>query len=294
MIAFVNAKINIGLQIVRRREDGYHDLQTIFYPIGKYSGTPVNLESFGDILEVELTDEELEFSSTGRPIACAPEKNLVYKAAKLALEESSKGAKVQLYKGIPDGAGIGGGSADAGFTLRMISSLLQQPDEEALVDNEPSKELLEKALQLGADCPFFLYNKPMYGQGVGEKLSDVELDLSGYWLVLVKPDVYISTKEAFAGVKPQAAEFDLRSIATLPINEWHKVVKNDFEDSVFPQFPLIAEVKNRMYELGASYASMSGSGSSVYGIFENRESAAKAVGEFRGQTTIEGAYLLEM
>lgn len=290
MIQFVNAKINIGLQIVRRREDGYHDLQTIFYPIGIHSGTPRNPSSFCDILEISPSlsgKEELVF--TGRPVNCDPEKNLVTKGARKFSERFSfplSGLRIHLDKHIPDGAGIGGGSADASFTLRALRKIsgLDIPDE----------ELAGIAGELGADCPFFIYNRPMYAEGRGDLFSPVELDLTGKWIVLVKPDVYVSTAAAFAGVTPHKAEFDLRDISKLEISEWNGLITNDFEKSIFPQFPILAEVKERLSESGAVYASMSGSGSSIYGIFNDCRSARQARNDFISEPTIEGAYLLKL
>lgn len=298
MITFVNAKINIGLQIVRRREDGYHDLHTLFYPVGIYAGTPVNPTEFCDILEVAPSEHSgIHFKFTGREVDCPEEKNLVCRAARLFFEEKGEsllaaieapGLLIQLDKHLPDGAGMGGGSADASFTLKALNSMLRS--EERL----PDSQLAEMALSLGADCPFFIYNRPMLGEGVGEKLEDVDIDLSGCWLVIVKPRVYVSTREAFAGVTPHEAGFDLRELARRPISEWRAVVHNDFEDSIFPLYPELGQIKERIYDAGALYVSMSGSGSSIYGIFDYKEKAQQMVNAYRNATTIEGAYLLKL
>ncbi|MDE7116652.1 MAG: 4-(cytidine 5'-diphospho)-2-C-methyl-D-erythritol kinase, partial [Muribaculaceae bacterium] len=228
MMTFVNAKINIGLQIVRRREDGYHDLQTVFYPVGKYAGTPSNPEPFCDMLEVTPSSEEgMRFLFTGNRMKCEEKDNLVCRAARLFMkhtgdrllrQESGRGIEVRLDKHIPDGAGMGGGSADASFVLRALNSML--PEDDRLNDDS----LATLALGLGADCPFFIYNRPMYGAGVGEKLTDIRLDLSGYWLLVVKPDVYVSTRDAFAGVVPRPGNIDLRSLPGIPVTEWQGLV----------------------------------------------------------------------
>lgn len=306
MISFINAKINIGLQIVNKREDGYHDLQTVFYPIGKLSGTIDNEEQFADILEIEESNQlGIIFQTSGREILCAPESNLVYKAAKLCLdkynsrfentdEKRVKGFDIWLYKGIPDGAGIGGGSADAAFTLKMAQSILDGLDNKEVDDGGVSLEMVEMAKTLGADCPFFLYNKPMYAEGIGEKLNSIELNLSGYWILLVKPNIYISTKEAFAGIVAKESNFDLRTLPNFPIEEWREMVKNDFETSIFPRHPEMQLIKDILYEEGALYASMSGSGSSIYGIFRTRAEASRARIKFTESPTIEGIYLLEL
>ena len=290
MIRFVNAKINIGLRIVARRPDGYHDLETLFYPVGLYAGTAENPEAFGDILEVTPRPEPgFEVVLTGRPVDCPLEKNLVYRAARLYFDELASpgfGAVVTLEKHLPDGAGCGGGSADASFVLKALSDL----DAKAL-----DPRLAELALRLGADCPFFIYNRPMYAEGVGERLESMQwLDLRGRWLVLVKPRVYISTREAFAGVTPRPSDFDLRQLPMLPVHEWRDVAVNDFEESVFPRHPDLRAIKERLYSLGAQYASMSGSGSAIYGIFGSEDEGAAARAEFQNNPTIEGSFLLKM
>lgn len=290
MIRFVNAKINIGLRIVARRSDGYHDLETLFYPVGLFAGTAENPEAFGDILEVTpRTDPGFEVRLTGRPVNCPLDKNLVYKAARLYFDELASpgfGAVITLEKHLPEGAGCGGGSADASFVLQSLSDL------DAKVSDSTLAEL---ALRLGADCPFFIYNRPMYAEGVGDKLESMQwLDLHGHWLVLVKPRVYISTREAFAGVTPRPSDFDLRQLPMLPVQEWRDVAVNDFEESVFPLHPELRNIKELLYRLGAQYASMSGSGSAIYGIFGSEETAETACTEFQNNPTIEGSFLLKM
>lgn len=290
MIWFVNAKINIGLRVTGKRPDGYHNLETLFYPVGIYAGTAENTERFGDILEITPEAEPgFRFETRGRVVDCPVDKNLVYKAAKLYFDEMASpgfGARIVLEKHLPDGAGLGGGSADAAFTLKGLSAL------DALADDAT---LARQALRLGADCPFFIYNRPMYAEGIGELLeSEPGVDLSGCWITIIKPRIYISTKEAFAGIHCRPSETDLRELAGRPLGDYRFVAVNDFEASVFPAHPELPAIKRRLYDMGAKYASMSGSGSSIYGIFTDRELAATARHEFMNDGTIEASYLLKM
>lgn len=310
MLQFVNAKINIGLQIVNRRANGYHDLQTVFYPVGVYAGTPQNPVEFCDILEVvpagpkehegSLSPRELiELELSGRKVDCSMENNLVWRAATLFMErcvargyEPQRAVRVLLEKHLPDGAGMGGGSADASFTLRLLADLVAEETQGAIRFTD--EELCDISLALGADCPFFILNRPVYAEGVGERMQEIALDLGGKWLVVVKPAVSVSTREAFVGITPRPATFDLRELATLPIEEWRGVVHNDFEDSLFPRYPELADIKRRLYSYGAVYASLTGSGSCVYGIFTDREDAADAAELFPVSTTISARYLLKL
>lgn len=278
MIRFVNAKLNLGLNIVRKREDGYHDLETIFYPIGLYNGTPENPEPFCDMLEI-TPSEQTEFIFSGRSVDCPLEKNLVYKAWKVFNDKAPDMAtyRITLEKHLPDGAGLGGGSADAAFVLLMLNDLEGNPFDDA--------ELADMALKLGADCPFFIYNNPCFAEGVGEKIMPIELDLAGMWVLLVKPEVSISTKEAFAGVKPMCSENDLREVVKLEVGKWNSLMKNDFEDSLFPGHPVLKNIKEWMKAMGADYTAMSGSGSTIFGIFRERAEALKAMEEFNTHYT---------
>lgn len=280
MIQFVNAKINIGLNIIRRRPDGYHDLQTLFYPIGLHSGTPENPDPFCDILEIVpgMTSRGFSFSFAGRKVDCPEDKNLVCRAARLFAEKYAEkrelelsGFSIELEKHLPDGAGLGGGSADASFTLRMLNELSGAPFS--------SEELEAMALTLGADCPVFITNVPAFGEGVGEKLTPSDTALDGMWLALVKPDVYVSTREAFSGVTPEMPAVPLAEALQRSIEEWRHCVFNDFERSIFPLHPELAAVKESLYRSGALYASMSGSGSSLYGIFPTEKTARRAVAD---------------
>lgn len=274
MIQFVNAKINIGLQIVARRPDGYHDLNTIFYPVGRLNGTPECPQPFCDILEITCSERD-SFVVGGLHVDCPPEKNLVCRALALFRSElgneSTPGFAITLEKHIPDGAGLGGGSADASFTLRMLNDLCGAPFTDC--------ELAAMALRLGADCPVFIANRPAFGEGVGEKLSPVEERLGGMWCVVVKPPVYVSTREAFAGITPRRPEVDLRTAYARPIEEWRDLITNDFEISIAANHPEILRVKERLYADGAIYASMSGSGSSLYGLFRDSRTAEEAAAD---------------
>lgn len=274
MIKFINAKLNLGLNIVRKRDDGYHDLETVFYPVGVYNGTPENPEPFCDILEITHS-HKTEFVFTGREVDCPLEKNLVYKAWKIFKEyyPELKEYKIQLEKHLPDGAGLGGGSADASGVLLMLNELSGQPFS--------TEMLAEMALNLGADCPFFIYNTPCYAEGVGERIEPIELDLSGWWCLLVKPDVSISTKEAFAGVKPCIPECSLKEIVGFNIEEWQGLMVNDFEGSLFPGHHILGEIKNILLNSGAYYAAMSGSGSTVFGLFREKDEALRIASKFK-------------
>jgi len=255
MISFPNAKINIGLYITNRRGDGYHDLETVFYPI----------KSLHDALEIvpaKGTDTKLHIN--GKTIAGGVEHNLVWKAYELMKQRFP--AKVQpldlyLLKNIPMGAGLGGGSADGAFMLKLLNDFCRlELGNDALAD---------MALQLGSDCPFFIYNTPQYATGRGEQMSALPLvDLSAYSIQIICPEVHISTKAAFGMITPRKPLFDLRRLPELPVEQWKGNISNDFEDPVFMQHPELLSIKQQLYEQGAVYASMSGSGSALYGIFE--------------------------
>lgn len=254
MLTFPNAKINLGLNITEKRPDGYHNLETIFYPI------PIE-----DALEINLLKEEGEdkyrLHQAGLEIDGAAENNLVVKAYKmLDAQFDLPPVDIHLFKHIPSGAGLGGGSADAAFMLKLLNEKFSL----GLSDDA----LEDYAARLGADCAFFIKNRPVYAEGIGNIFSPITLSLKGYQLWLVKPDIFVSTRDAFAQIKPHRPEASLKEIAQLPIEEWKAYMVNDFEESVFPKFPAIGEIKVEMYRQGAIYASMSGSGSSVYGIFK--------------------------
>ena len=291
MIAFVNAKINLGLQIVRRREDGYHDLRTIFYPVGLYAGQPENPVAFCDILEIVpvTSNSRFSFITTGRAVDCPVEKNLVWRAADLYFKRFAHpdlSVDIHLEKHLPDGAGMGGGSADAAFTLRLLRELDHAP----LPDDET---LARAALELGADCPFFILNRPAYAEGVGECLSPIDINLAGKWIAVAKPDVFVSTREAFAGVSPAMPEFDLRSLPSIPVERWREALVNDFEKSIFPIHPNLEMIKEEFYRLNAIYASLTGSGSCIYAIFDDEDLAKVALQILDARPDIVSTYLLK-
>ena len=256
MVSFPNAKINLGLNIVRRRPDGYHDLETAFYPAG-----------WRDVLEISPVaagaspDEGVRITLTGIVPEGAPSDNLCVKAWRILRREfpGLPAVAMHLHKTIPTGAGLGGGSSDGVAALRMLSELHELP-----VTTERLEAL---ALELGSDCPFFVRNRPCFAQGRGERMQEMALDLSGYGLMVVHPGIHVSTAQAFAGVQPKPPVFPIPEILKEPVERWRDRLVNDFEASVFAAHPAIADIKEALYEKGAVYASMSGSGSSVYGIF---------------------------
>lgn len=251
MIVFPNAKINIGLNVVSRRADGYHNLETIFYPV-----------KIQDVLEVVLS-EELRFTSSGINIPGNPDDNLCLKAYHLIKKDHDlPPLNIQLHKNIPIGAGLGGGSADAGFFVKLLNEVCEIGLSTEVMQNY--------ARQLGADCAFFIGNKSVFAFEKGDRFEPLELDLTAYHLVLVMPPVHVSTAEAYAGVQPASAKYDLRSALKLPVEEWKGLIKNDFERSVFQHHPKILGVKEALYRHGALYVSMSGSGAAVFGIFSKK------------------------
>ncbi|WP_294078815.1 4-(cytidine 5'-diphospho)-2-C-methyl-D-erythritol kinase [Proteiniphilum sp. UBA5384] len=259
MICFPNAKINLGLHVVSRRPDGYHDLETIFYPIG-----------LKDALEI-IPTSETRFFQTGNPIEGPSDNNLVIKALRMiTAERKLPEMDIHLLKKIPSGAGLGGGSSDAAFMLNLLNDTFKL--------EYTREELMMRAARLGADCPFFIINKPAYATGIGDKLEPIEVDLSRYTLLLVKPDVRISTKEAYAMITPHKPELSLKEIITQPPETWRDLMKNDFELPVFKKFPEICKIRQQLYEMGAIYASMSGSGSALFGLFEKEPDWKEAFG----------------
>ncbi len=259
MIEFCNSKINLGLRIIGKRPDGYHNLETVFYPVACM-----------DLLEVvEGIDEpgkKVKIIFEGLPIEGSPENNLISKAYHLLdAQFDLPPVTFCLFKKIPMGAGLGGGSSDGAFALKLLNRLFGL---------QLSKEqLITAATKLGSDCAFFIENKAAFATGRGEILSPVSLDLSAYCLVLVKPDIHVSTATAFSQVGSTNTfnrEFSLSSIVQKPIEQWKDLLINEFEKSVFEVYPRIEEIKNQLYQSGALYASMSGSGSAVFGLFRSK------------------------
>ena len=249
MIVFPNAKINIGLNITARRPDGYHDLETVFYPVKIY-----------DVLEVTAADQ-LSFQSSGLEIPGSPGGNLCIKGYHLLKKDFDlPPVKIHLHKNIPIGAGLGGGSADAAFFIRLMN------DQFGLTLS--SEKMMGYARQLGADCAFFIENRPIFAFEKGDEFEPINLDLSAYKIILVMPDAHVSTAEAYRGVKPVPIPESLYEYVKTPLTSWKRHIKNDFEGHIFKDHPVIRGVKANLYEQGALYASMSGSGASVFGIFE--------------------------
>ncbi len=251
MITFPNAKINLGLSVVKKREDGYHDLETVFYPV-----------SLCDILEFIPNDSgKCILFSHGNEVECKDEDNLVVKAYnKIKALYDIPGMDIHMKKIIPSGAGLGGGSSDATFTIRALNDICEL--------NIPVEEQMRISSELGADCPFFCINRPVYAEGTGNVFSEIICDLSGYKFVIIKPDVFVSTKDAFSNIVPCHPEKSVKEIVeNYPVEQWKDLLSNDFEKTVFSKFPEIGEIKRKLYDLGAVYSSMSGSGSSVFGIF---------------------------
>ncbi len=265
MITFPNAKINLGLNIVSRRPDGYHNLETVFCPIG-----------LSDVLEIvpAAKGESTTLQCYGRTVDCPTEKNLVMKAYRLMEREAgAPPVAMHLYKHIPDGAGLGGGSSDASATMLMVNEMF---------DLGLSRErLAQMAATIGADCPFFIYNTPMTASGIGDVLKPASIDLKGLTLLLVKPEVSVPTAVAYSRVTPTPSDTDLAALLALPVAKWKEAgVKNDFEPSVMAAYPELAAIKQRIEQSGAAYAAMSGSGSAIFGIFDSANMAEEAAREF--------------
>jgi 4-diphosphocytidyl-2-C-methyl-D-erythritol kinase len=271
-----HCKINLGLRVVRRRADGFHDIETVMMPLaGLYDtvgveaiATPVNYAPltpppYPAPTPVFPTHSVLELS--GLALDCPPEQNICMRALRLLQREQGIGeAVIRLDKRVPSGAGLGGGSADAAAVLRGL-------DEEFVLEL-PEGELEKLAAQLGSDVPFFIRGGAQLCTGRGEVMSPVELSLEGLWLVVAKPAEGVSTAEAYAGVTPREGGESVAEIVLRPVSEWRGRLVNDFEESVFARHPHIGEIKRAMYDAGAVYASMSGSGSAIFGLFESRPS----------------------
>lgn len=261
MITFPCSKINLGLDIISKRPDGYHNLETVFYPI------PLE-----DALEITVSKEpnapDYTFTMYNASFEGNTEDNLVIKAYKiLAADHKLPKVEISLYKNIPTGAGLGGGSSDAAYTLKMLNTIGNL--------NLSDKQLEEYASRIGADCAFFIRCIPSLATGIGNILTPIDCPLQGYYLVLIKPDVHISTKDAYSLVTPSQPMVPLADILPRPVNMWASSMKNDFERSIFDKYPATAHIKEELYRMGALYASMSGSGSSFYGIFESEQSQEK-------------------
>ena len=260
MICYPNCKINLGLDILRRREDGFHDIETLMYPV-----------PLADILEIVPADgDEDTLSVSGNKVDCPPDKNLVMKAVRATRAvRNFPCVNIFLHKIIPDGAGLGGGSADAAFTIKLLNDIF------SLGLNQSQQA--EIASGIGSDCPFFIYDKPMLATGRGTDLEFADVSLKGLWILIAKPsDAHVSTAQAYAGVTPCIPESSLISCIQRPVKEWGGCVVNMFEKSVFPQAPSVALLKNNIMEANPVFASMTGSGAAVFGLFDHEISKEHA------------------
>ena len=277
MLTLPNAKINLGLNVVAKRADGYHDLETVFYPV------PITAA-----LEVFPMDPhfpsavDCDLKVTNIHIEGDEQKNLVVRAYQLLKQDFPTLPRIHahLYKGIPTQAGMGGGSSDCGFMITLLNRQFQL----GLTD----QQMIDYAARLGADCAFFVLNQPCYAEGIGERLEPIALDLKDWYLAVVRPDIPVSTREAFSLVHPEHPAQNCRDIVMQPVETWRDALTNDFEKSVFAIHPEIGAIKDQLYEMGAVYAAMSGSGSSLFGLFRH----PVALDAFTAPGTFKGCYPL--
>ncbi len=259
MITFPIAKINLGLNVVERRQDGYHNLQTVFYPV-----------QIKDALEVQKMDSgfpsdfDCDLKVTNIIIDGDEQKNLVVRAYNLLKTDFPTLPRMHahLWKGIPTQAGMGGGSSDCAYMIKVINDLAELRLSE--------EQMIAYAAQLGADCAFFIKSKPCYAEGIGEKMQQIDLDLSEWYIAVVRPDIPVSTKEAFSRIKPHYPEVNCKETVLRPVETWKDTLVNDFEESVFTLYPEIGKIKDQLYKMGATYAAMSGSGSALFGLFKEK------------------------
>jgi 4-diphosphocytidyl-2-C-methyl-D-erythritol kinase len=251
VILFPNCKINLGLHVIRKRDDGYHDLETVFYSLPLHDALEIVRSEAGNV----------DFHVSGLVVNGKPEDNLCIKAYGLIKKDFPQLPAIQmhLHKAIPMGAGLGGGSSDGAFTLQLLNEKFQL--------NISQEQLLDYALRLGSDCPFFIINKPCIATGRGELMQPVSLDLSLYSFLLVHPGIHISTGWAFSQLTPATPPQSLAIVIQQPVTTWSSSLKNDFETPVLQHHPELKAIKEKLYQAGALYASMSGSGSCFYGIF---------------------------
>lgn len=259
MINFPIAKINLGLNVVEKRPDGYHNLQTVFYPV-----------LIKDALEVHVMDEtfpsdyDCDLKVTNITIEGDEQRNLVVRAYQLLKQDFPTLPRIHshLWKGIPTQAGMGGGSSDCAYMMLLLNQQFQL----GLTD----EQLIEYAAKLGADCAFFILSRPCYAEGIGEKLQPIDLSLSGYYIAVVRPDIPVPTKEAFSRIRPHYPAQNCRETVMQPVETWRDTLINDFEESVFALHPEIGNIKQQLYDMGATYAAMSGSGSALFGLFKKQ------------------------
>ncbi|GAB2819740.1 4-(cytidine 5'-diphospho)-2-C-methyl-D-erythritol kinase [Ferruginibacter profundus] len=264
MLSFPNCKINLGLHILNKREDGFHNLETVFYPVA--------LKDAVEIIPAHDTAAPITFTSSGLIVDGNNEDNICSKAYHLLKNDfpGLPAIKMHLHKAIPMGAGLGGGSADGAFVLQLLNKKFNL--------GLSASQLLHYASLLGSDCPFFIINKPCYATGRGEILEDININLSEYKIALINPGIHVNTGWAFAQLTPALPQQSIKEIIAQPIKTWRQELKNDFEKPVFEKYPVIQNIKETLYASGAVYAAMSGSGSTVFGIFEKE----MAVPQFDG------------
>jgi 4-diphosphocytidyl-2-C-methyl-D-erythritol kinase len=266
MLAFPNAKINLGLHILNKRSDGYHDIETVFYPV-----------KWCDVLEIipaeKKVREKVQFKTTGIKITGKKESNLCVKAYRL-LQQKYQLPEIQmhLHKLVPIGAGLGGGSSDASQVLLLLDNMFNL--------RLTKDELQEAANTLGSDCGFFIHNKPLLAKGKGDVFEEITISLKDYFFVIVMPDIHISTADAYRHVTAELKKISLKEIISMPIEKWKDLLVNDFEKTALKKYPVIEYLKQEMYKLGATYASMSGSGSAVYGIFKKEVDVSNQFKEY--------------
>lgn len=263
MIVYPCSKINLGLNITERRTDGYHNIETVFYPIPLHD----NLE----VISARNATQPYLLHQTGPYDSVQPAQNLIIRVYEQLRADYPQIPPVEiwLHKRIPTGGGLGGGSSDAAYMMRLLNEQYRlEMDEE---------DITYRLSKLGADCAFFYHPRPTFATGIGNQLTPIDLNLGGWHLILVKPPTHISTKEAYADVRPRAAAEDLRLSLVRPVETWRDTIKNDFEESIFIKHPEISAIKRTLYDMGAAYASLSGSGASVYALFRHQQPEAKEV-----------------
>lgn len=252
MLIFPNAKINLGLNVISKRPDGFHNIETVFYPVPLRDG-------------LEAIEGKMSFTISGISLPGRQEENLCLKAYDLLKKDFRlPPLAIHLHKCIPAGAGLGGGSADAACMIRLIN------EKAGLGLGQASME--HYARQLGSDCAFFIHNKPVYAFEKGDVFKQLDVNLEGFYLLIIKPDIHISTADAYQNIIPGKPDYDLLEAVKLPVLEWKKLLRNDFEEALFPVYPVLEGIRSDLYKKGALYASMSGSGSAFYGIFEKEVS----------------------
>jgi 4-diphosphocytidyl-2-C-methyl-D-erythritol kinase len=265
VVVFPNCKINLGLHVVRKRADGYHDLETIFYPLPLRDALEIVRRETANGNPNTADNRPVTLQMSGLPVQGKPEDNLCIKAYHLLKKDYPQLTDIDMYlhKAIPMGAGLGGGSADGAFTLQLLNEKFQL--------GIAQEKLLDYSLQLGSDCPFFLINKPCYATGRGELLQSIPLDLSAFSFLVVHPGVHINTGWAFSQLTPAPSTYSLQELIQQPVASWQNVLKNDFEAPVCKQHPELQAIKENLYKAGALYASMTGSGSCFFGLFPKHQ-----------------------